>query len=166
MENKSILLIIVAILVIASVGLFIFLNLSSTETGENKEIIGQQDLDNTQETEMVDGQLFEVGETYFVIEKSMPEENQRILDPEVELKYIQERIKVNTNPSTQIFNLSDIKYITVPSNITGTIETLKYLYSYSDEYVINVRIATKTPIINNETETDYVGWTFWPKGGF
>ena len=67
----------------------------------------------------------------------MLEENQDISNAEAEPKYTQEYIKVNVTPATEIIDLSDVKYITVPSNITGVIDILNYLSNYSDEYAVN-----------------------------
>jgi len=188
MENRNILFIIIAILIIALVGTLIFLNLKPVEEQEVEQNNQQQQeeqqaeqnieqgavldpivqraLEIRQTTEIISGVLVEVGNNYFVIEQSVPEENQDMFDPEVELKYIQERIKVNITPDAQIFDLSDIKHITVPANIIEPIETLNYLYDHSDDYVINAFIAAGSPVANGEIETSYIEWSSWPKGGF
>jgi hypothetical protein len=188
MENRNILFIIIAILIIALVGTLIFLNLKPVEEQEVEQNNQQQQeeqqaeqnieqgavldpivqraLEIRQTTEIISGVLVEVGNNYFVIEQSVPEENQDMFDPEVELKYIQERIKVNITPDAQIFDLSDIKHIAVPANIIEPIETLNYLYDHSDDYVINAFIAAGSPVANGEIETSYIEWSSWPKGGF
>jgi len=190
MENRNILLIIIAVLIIALVGTLVFLNLPPAEQQEveqnnqeeqsdasqqnqtieeewaNLDPVVQRALEIRQTTEIISGVLVEVGNNYFVIEQSVPEENQDMFDPEVELKYIQERIKVNITPDAQIFDLSDIKHIAVPANIIEPIETLNYLYDHSDDYVINAFIAAGSPVANGEIETSYIEWSSWPKGGF
>jgi len=182
MENKNTLLIIIVVLVIALVGLFVFLNLTPTEQQQAEQNNQQQAEQNNQQekvnpvvkqsldirktTEMISGQLYEVGDASFVIEQSILEEGQDMSDPEAEPKYTQEYIKVNITPATEIFDLSDIKYITVPSNITGVIDTLNYLSNYSDEYAVNIFIAAGAPVVNGEIETNYIEWSSWPKGGF
>jgi hypothetical protein len=112
---------------------------------------------------MINGTLHEIGDTYIIIEQSVPEENQEALESQSELKYIQERVKVNINSSTEIFDLSDVSYIVVPPEITGVIETLTYLYSFSDEYIIYIYVSTESPITNGEAETDYIEWSLWPR---
>lgn len=187
MENRNILFIIIAILIIALVGTLIFLNLKPVEEQEVEQNnqqqqeeqqaeqnieqgavldpIAQRALEIRQTTEIISGVLVEVGNNYFVIEQSVPEENQDMFDPEVELKYIQERIKVNITPDAQIFDLSDIKHIAVPANIIEPIETLNYLYDHSDDYVINAFIAAGSPVANGEIETSYIEWSSWPLRG-
>ncbi|KUK50164.1 MAG: hypothetical protein XD75_0016 [Parcubacteria bacterium 33_209] len=132
------------------------------EEWSNLDPIVQQSLEVRTTTEMINGTLFEVGDNYFVIEQSVPEENQEMLDPE-EMKYIQEHIRVNINSSTEIFDLSDIKHITVPTNITGAMETLNYLNNHTDDYIIYIYIAAGAPVVNGEVETNYIEWSSWPK---
>lgn len=189
MENKNTLLIIIAVLIIALVGMFVFLNLPSAEQQEveqnNQEEQSeasqqnqtieedwshlpqevQQALEIRQTTEVIGGVLVEVGDTYLVIEQSVPEENQEMTNPE-EMKYIQERIKVKVTSATELFDLSDIKHITVPSNITGIISTLEYLLTQSADYIIQIYIAAGAPVVNGEIETNYIEWSSWPVGGF
>jgi len=107
--------------------------------------------------------LFEVGDNYFVIEQSIPKENQEMLNPE-EMEYTKEYIRVNVNSSAEIFDLSDIKHITVPGDITGAMETLNYLNDQTDDYIIYIYIAAGTPVVNGEIETNYIEWSSWPKG--
>jgi hypothetical protein len=188
MEKKDT-LIIVAVLVVVLVGILVFLNSNSTEEQQpeqsnqsqeqqsevyqqpqmteeelnNLEPVVRKSLEVRQTTEIINGQLHEVGDTYFVIERSVLEENQDISNAEAEPKYTQEYIKVNVTPATEIIDLSDVKYITVPPNITGVIDILNYLYDHLDNYFINVSIAAGTPVVNGEIETDYIEWTSWPK---
>lgn len=187
MENKNTLLIIIAVLIIALVGTLIFLNLKPVEEQEVEQNnqqqeeeqqveqnieqgvvldpIVQQALDIRKTAEMIGGQLYEVGDTYFVIEQSVPEENQDMTNSE-EMKYIQERIKVKVTSATELFDLSDIKHITVPSNITGIISTLEYLLTQSADYIIQIYIAAGAPVVNGEIETNYIEWSSWPLRGF
>lgn len=183
MENRNILLIIIAILIIALVGTLIFLNLKPVEEQEVEQNNQQQQeeqqaeqnieqgavldpvvqraVDIRKTAEMIGGQLYEVGDTYFVIEQSVPEENQDMTNS-VEMKYIQVRNKVKVSSSTELFDLSDIKHITVPSNITGVISTLEYLLTQSADYLIYIYIAAGEYDENGSIETNYIEWSSRP----
>lgn len=185
MENKNISLIIIAILIIALVGTLVFLNLPPAEQQEveqnnqeeqsdasqqnqtieeewaNLDPVVQRAVDIRKTAEMIGGQLYEVGDTYFVIEQSVPEENQDMTNS-VEMKYIQVRNKVKVSSSTELFDLSDIKHITVPSNITGVISTLEYLLTQSADYLIYIYIAAGEYDENGSIETNYIEWSSRP----
>ncbi len=104
MEKKNLTLIIIVLVIVAVVGLLVAFDVFQKE-GEEIE-----------ESKMINGTLSEVGDNYFVIERNIPKENQEMLNPE-EMEYTKEYIKVNVNSSTEIFDLSDIKHITVPGDI-------------------------------------------------
>lgn len=183
MEKKNLTLIIIVLVIVAVVGLLVAFDVfqkEGEEIEEPKETVAQQyrmteedwnkldpvvqqALEIRLTTEMIDGTLFEVGDNYFVIERNIPKENQEMLNPE-EMEYTKEYIKVNVNSSTEIFDLSDIKHITVPGDITGAMDTLNYLSDQIDDYIIYIYIAAGTPVINGEIETNYIEWSSWPKG--
>lgn len=182
MENKKISLIAILIIfiiaaVFISVRVFDGEDSSKKMASENEQSsqqqieevvldpIVQQALDIRETSEIISGRLHEVGDTYFVIELSVPETNQDMTKPE-EMKYIQERIKVGITSATRIFDLSDIKHIVIPSNVTGVLEILDYIYNYSNDYVINIYVAIESPVVSGETKTSYVEWSSWPVNGF
>ena len=179
MENKNITLILVIVIVIALVVFVstkVFNNENSVQESlplnENEQeinVVPEYNLDPRVERSLeirsssmniASGSLSQVGDDYFSLElktlKDADFDPSSGEEPEFNYEYID--IKISEN--TEIVDMNDISYFTVPENINGAIDTLKYLYeNYADDY--DIYIFATYP--ESGERTSYVEWSVEPK---
>jgi len=186
MENKNITLILVIVIVIALV-VFVSTKVFNNENSvqESSQESSQESLnENEQEINAVpgydldprikrsseirsssmntaSGSLGQVGNDHFSlglrILKDADFDHSSGEEPEFDYEYID--IKISEN--TEIVDMNDFSYFTIPENINGAIDTLKYLYeNYADDYDIYIFAAYPE---GEERISSYIEWSVSPK---
>ena len=179
MENKNITLILIIVIGIALVVFIsteVFNNENSVqeflplnENEQEVDVVPEHNLDprikrsseiRSSSMNTVSGFLSRVGDDYFSLElKTLKDADFDFSigdEPEFNYEYIDVKISKNT----EIVDMNDISYFTIPENINGAIDTLKYLYeNYADDYDIYIFAAYP----EGGERTSYVEWSVEPK---
>jgi len=161
MDKKYIILILVALAVIGLAAIFISFNVSEKEPKEmgeqeQEEVIPKYEISpeaslaiaNRASMRMLYGELFDVGDNYFIIENATPV-GDFLLDLE-NAQYEYKKIKIADE--SEIVDLSYVKHLTIPNDISGTLGALNYLKGKLNDY--NVIIYAGYPVNQPKIE-DY-----------
>lgn len=162
MDKKYIILILVALAVIGLAAIFIYFNVLEKEPKEigereQEEVIPRYEISpevslalaNRASMRMVDGALFDVGDNYFIIENATPV-GDFMFDLE-NAQYEYEYKKIKLADESEIVDLSDVKHLTIPNDISGTLGALNYLKGKLNDYnvIIYAGYAVNQPKIED-----------------
>ena len=179
MKNKNITLILIIVIVVALV-VFISTKMFNNENSvqeplplnENEQevdVVSEYNLDPRVERSLeirsssmntASGSLSQVGDDYFSLELKTLKDADFDFSSGEEPEFNYEYIDIKISENTEIVDMNDISYFTVPENINGAIDTLKYLYeNYADDY--DIYIFATYP--ESGERTSYVEWSVEPK---
>lgn len=180
MENKNITLILIIVIVVALV-VFISTKMFNNENSvqeplplnENEQevdVVSEYNLDPRVERSLeirsssmntASGSLSQVGDDYFSLELKTLKDADFDFSSGEEPEFNYEYIDVKISENTEIVDMNDISYFTMPENINGAIDTLKYLYeNYADDYDIYIFAAYPE---GEERVSSYIEWSVSPK---
>ena len=180
MKNKNItliLIIVIGIALVVFISMKVFNNENSVQEplplNENEQeidVVPEYNLDprversleiRSSSTNTASGSLSQVGDDYFSLELKMLKDPDFDFSSGEEPEFNYEYIDVKISENTEIVDMNDISYFTIPENINGAIDTLKYLYeNYTDDY--NIYIFATYPE-SGERISSYVEWSVEPK---
>jgi len=180
MKNKNITLILIIVIVVALV-VFISTKMFNNENSvqeplplnENEQevdVVSEYNLDPRVERSLeirsssmntASGSLSQVGDDYFSLELKTLKDADFDFSSGEEPEFNYEYIDVKISENTEIVDMNDISYFTMPENINGAIDTLKYLYeNYADDYDIYIFAAYPE---GEERVSSYIEWSVSPK---
>ena len=180
MKNKNITLILIIVMGIALVVFIstkVFNNenyvqepLPLNENEQEVDVVPEHNLDprversleiRSSSTNTASGSLSQVGDDYFSLELKMLKDPDFDFSSGEEPEFNYEYIDVKISENTEIVDMNDISYFTMPENINGAIDTLKYLYeNYADDYDIYIFAAYPE---GEERVSSYIEWSVSPK---
>lgn len=148
--DKKYILIIIAVILVTLVALFVFFNVSEREQEQEQEqeqegeVIPRYEISpevsralaNRASMRIVSGALFDVGDDYFTIENATPVGDSMFDLENAQYEYEYKKIKIADE--SEIVDLSDVKHLTVPNDISGTLGALNYLKSKLNDYNVAI----------------------------
>ena len=180
MKNKNItliLIIVIGIALVVFISMKVFNNENSVQESlplnENEQeidVVPEYNLDprversleiRSSSTNTASGSLSQVGDDYFSLELKTLKDADFDFSSGEEPEFNYEYIDVKISENTEIVDMNDISYFTMPENINGAIDTLKYLYeNYADDYDIYIFAAYPE---GEERVSSYIEWSVSPK---
>jgi len=177
MENKKISLvaiIIICILVVFFVSIKFFNNESPIEKisnqNEQNNLNVEQSIDPRVEKSLemrsssmniVNGSLSQVGDDYFTIELATLKDADFDFSSGEEPEFNYEYTKVKISQKTEIVDMNEVPYFTIPKNISGALNTLKHIQdNHINDY--NVYIYAAYPEEGGDVAS-YIEWSALPK---